>query len=245
MARRKKQKILLAARPAKVISKGSKGDFIDAPDDLVKDPRYGVPVSRFGQYGPRRHSDDVIRTTVLDHDGEPLPVMRFRGGLARMRSEGTINDDMLIAGAEFQRHFEICGYGHYTTVNLEGTGRGSGGLDEHMERTAESRHFVNDCLKVVGWPDTHMGKAAWWIVGVGLGLEEIASRSDLHELQSAGDKKYWRGMIVAALEVLSLHLTQKNKGRGKTGQIRGERRFDDGDMTVREGFIHMPEKRKT
>lgn len=203
------------------------------PDDLVHDPRYGMKVSRFGQDRGAivRDCDEGEIVDPANHE-ERIAVRRVRSGLVRLYREGAISEEMLRAGKFFQDRFEAAGYVHYSTIDFNRVGGGNGGrVEERLCAATQDRKIVDKLLKAVGFPYSQMGKASWWIIGHGMGLEEIAVRYDLHDFTGAKDRRYWKAMVVAALEVMSKIILQSRAGR-KSGKIEVLRRFTDDEMTV-------------
>ncbi len=206
---------------------------VEAVDDYVHDPRYAVPVSRFGRdKGALSRGGDMVEIADPADPGERIEVRKFRGGLAGLHASGTIDDDMLAVGADFQAHFEVSGYCHVTTVNLAGEGiGGGGGLEGHMTRTQHSRNKVRKYLDVLGWPNTQHAKAAWWIIGHGVHLEELARLKDLHDLKGGADKAYWRAMTVAALQVMAIFYAGDD-GKRKPARMRSSRPAGEDEFKV-------------
>ena len=188
--------------------------FMSAPDDQVRDPRYAVPVSRFGKDRGAKVQDTYMSDIRSpDNENARIQVFRVRSGLGRMLKEGSISKKMFKVGAHFQRHFEIAGYCAYTTVLLDQAFGNGGGIEHHLDKTMQSRLIVNNSLKLLQWPYTQTSKAAWWIIGHGMGLEEITARKDLHDLKGASDRRYWKAMVVAALQVMEVNYAQSQKGK--------------------------------
>jgi len=198
---------------------------IPEANDYVIDPRYAVPVSRWGQEGPavRREGD---RTTVIADDGEEVDVLRVRGGLARLYAQGTINDEMLAAGVDFQAHFAICGYDRLKTTDYSGAPGGGLSTEDRMTRTVRSRKIVESYLTSLGGVHTAQGLAAWWIVGHGAGLMDMSKDDEKNQnIPGSKDRAFWRGTLVVTLGMMAIH----HRGRQKREKqaIRVQKRFDD------------------
>lgn len=179
-------------------------------DDLGFDPRYAVSVSRQG-----KDAGAIVRPTDLVLADDPhnpqraVTVRAVRSGLRRMLGEGAISMRMFAVGEEFQDHFARAGYDRISTVRLDGL-RGCGAdVEGQMTATMRSRNFVNTMLKCCGYPDTSAGKAAWWIIGMGMGTAEMSRLKDEHIYGGADDSRYWKAMVVAALEMMVIE-AQKN-----------------------------------
>lgn len=220
-------------------------------DDLVQDPRYAVKVSRQGKgRNVARLGDDETFKTIVDpaDPAKQVEVQYYRGGLARLHQGGVIDDNMLEAGQFFQAHFEVAGYCNYTTVDLSGSSRGgspaSWAAMLHIESTTNSRAIVGDFLRILGYPNTQMSKAAWWVIGYGMNLEEMANNVEMHELSGCKDLRYWRAMVVAALQMMSIHFRDVYSQGKKRGKMRGQSNVGAQEYTVREGVIHSPKRTK-
>jgi len=222
-----------------------KKTFLSPPDDQVFDPRYGMPVSRHGQdTGALERDCEMVAVSDPHGENALVTVRRVRGGLVRLRQHNTIDDDMFVAGRHFQHHFAIAGYCNYTTVNLQGYGGGgvgaAWGAMQQIEATAQSRGIVGDYLRVLGYPNMQVSKAAWWIIGHETGLDEMARKKELHGLNGCGVKQYWSAMTVAALQLMSLHYDCKYSGKAVKAKLRGQRNYDDSSYVVREGTVPQP-----
>lgn len=209
------QKIKVSAREASLAYENAKKFSQQQPDDLIHDPRYAVKVSR-GGLDKGAIARDVFTDTAPDPSNplKSVQVTRLRSGLGRLLADGVITQDMFEVGQMFNRHFEIVGYGHYSSMMLDDVG-GGGGIESRFEHTIRSRIIVHEMLDVVHYPYTQMSKAVWWIVGHGLGLEEMSKRNDLHDCSAARDRRYWIAMVIAALELMTKSYQQKNKKNKK------------------------------
>ena len=204
------------------------------PDDLIYDPKYDMAVSRQGKDRGaivREGDTDVI----FDPDGNgKVEVARVYSVLLRMLRDGMITEDMARAGAYFMAHFSIAGYQHYVSIDLASPGKGStGGIEEHMTRTLHSRDIVRDFIEYVGYPYTAMSKALFWMLGHGVGLEKMAKNKDLHGMNGASDARYWRAVLVSALEMISLKFKEGDRSC-KGDRIKGRRNFSQDDLIIRE-----------
>jgi hypothetical protein len=217
--------------------------FSSVPDDLTHDPRYAVPVSRQGiDHGAVLRDTELVEVEDPHRESGVIVAQRVRSGLSRMLKRGDISPGMAEVGARFQKHFDVCGYCHVTTVNLSGAGGGgSGGVEEALTRSVTSRKIVHHLLLATGWPDALPGKAAWWVIGHGMGLDEIAQRRDLHSFRGETDSRYWKGAVVTALQLMEREWRGWQvdaKSRGP--KMRGQRHFSPDELTVREGVIPRP-----
>ncbi len=224
---------------------------VQEPDDVIFDPRYKVPVSRQGKArNVPRHGDDETFKTIDDpgDEGRKVEVQYYRGGLARLAQQGTISDEMLEAGSHFQHHFEIAGYCNFTTIDLSGGGKGSNpaawAAMQHIENTANSRAIIGDFLRVLGYPRTQVSKAAWWIVGHGVNLEDMAQKKELHELSGCGDRRYWTAMTVAALQIMSMHFQHLYSAKARRREMRSQSSVRPDEYVVKPGVVTRPIKRK-
>lgn len=217
--------------------------FHPAPADQAHDPRYAVPVSRQGlDHGAVQRDTEMVEVEDPHRENGVIVAQRVRSGLGRMLRRGDISTGMAEIGARFQRHFDVCGYCHVTTVNLGGVSGGGGGVEDALTRSMASRDIVNRLLFATGWPETLPGKAAWWVIGHGMGLEEIAQRRDLHSFAGETDSRYWKGAVVTALQMMEREWRGWQQAEARTGarKIRFQRHFKPEDLTVRGGVIPRP-----
>ena len=171
------------------------------PDIIVRD-RGGAQVSAFGQdQGPLPR--DVERDAVIDADGNRAWAARVRSGIMRMHQDHIITAMQLEAGLDFQRAFDAAGYRSCRTTNLSGANGGSCGPEDVMAGSADARQRVRDYLVLVRYPQSAMGKAVFWMLGHGLSMDEMARSPARHGIEAgAADKAFWRGSLVAALELM-------------------------------------------
>lgn len=190
----------------------------EQPDDYGHDPRYAVPVSRQGKDKGAIHRETDILLADDPHAPErSVPVRVVRSGLRRLLGEGAISPQMFFVGEEFQSHFSAAGYDQISTVKLDGLPGGGGDVEARMTATMRSRNFVNRMLNACGYPDTSCGRAAWWIIGMGMGFAEFARDGALHGHGGGDDSRYWKAMVVTALELMVIE-AQKNAKKQKQGQ---------------------------
>lgn len=190
---------------------------------------------------PKARETEITMVADPYDPGLQIEAERVRDGLSRLQSDGAISDEMYLAGRYFQQRFDEAGYLHYSKIDLmtEGSGRVFT-VEDHLHRTSRARKAVDKLLRDVGYPDTQMGKAAWWIIGHGMGLERMADTKEFHGFKGASDGRYWKAMVVAALQIMerSIYAARSKKRYGK---IKGERKFDASEVVVRAGTI---ERRK-
>lgn len=180
-------------------------DFsVPQADDLVHDPRYAVPVSRFGLcQGARRRDTEQVR--MIDDDGEAMLVRRVRSGLGRLYADGVITEPMMEAAYDFKRAFDVCGYNRVKTMDWLGVrGGGCAGIEDRLVREHEAGRTVDAYMALLGGTASAPGRALWHIVGHEMSLRCIAARADLHdELSPRRGNQYWLGVLVAALAIIS------------------------------------------
>lgn len=180
-------------------------DFsVPQADDWVHDPRYAVPVSRFGLcQGARRRDTEQVR--MIDDDGEAMLVRRVRSGLGRLYADGVISEPMMEAAYDFKRAFDVCGYNRVKTMDWLGVrGGGGGGVEDRLVREHEAGRTVDAYMTLLGGTASAPGRALWHIVGHEMSLRCIAARADLHdELSPRRGNQYWLGVLVAALAIIS------------------------------------------
>lgn len=206
----------------------------EQPDDYCHDPRYSVKVSRQGQDRGAIKRDAYMKSIVCPVTGDVIEVLRTRTGVQRMFSDGLIGYDQMVAGLYFQRKFEAAGYVRYSSVDLSSEGiRGSAGIEGMLDRTAEDKKIVDKFLKAVGYPNTHMSKAVFWILGHGVSMNKFSSDKGLHEMEEGSDKRYWRGVLVCALEIMAVDF-KKSKKKSNDHQSLSQRRFEPAEFKLVE-----------
>lgn len=223
----------VTAREAALAYENTKKFSLSQPDDVMPDPHYRVPVSRQGKdRGAILRDSEVVDVPDPTDGGAQLSISRVRGGLERMLSDGSISEGMYRAGKFFQSRFDECGYVHYSSVDLDRAGSGgSSGIEDHLHRTHRARKSVDKILRGVGYPDSQMGKAAFWIIGHGMGLDKMAQSKELHDFKGATDTRYWKAIVVATLQVMETFVVAVHGGR-RSGKINGERYFMPDDIVV-------------
>lgn len=223
----------VTAREAALAYENTKKFSLSQPDDVMPDPHYRVPVSRQGKdRGAILRESEVVKVDDPKTPGHEIQAQRLCGGITRLYKQGAISEEMVRAGLLFQHHFERIGYNHYASVRLDTVGRGSGGIEAHYDRTLDSRLFVDAILRELNYPDTQLGKAAFWVLGHGVGLEEMTNRVELHSFKGQNDSRYWRAVVVSTLELIAAAIKKGAEGETRRN-IRGVRNFSPSELKVR------------
>jgi len=171
----------------------SEGLFNPDPDDLVRDARSGVDVSRQGKDRGARKQEFYEEEVFVDGRRENAQVIK--DGIYRMKEKGNISEQAFRAARKFQEEFDRCGYGHYSSINLNATGHGNMGIEDVLARAQGSRDYVHHVLKLLGGPNNPMSSVAFWYMGMGKGFDQI--------VEAEGDSKhYWRGVFFAAIRLM-------------------------------------------
>lgn len=231
------------AREAALAYENTKKLAQPQPDDLVYDPRHGMKVSRFGtDKGAIARDSEVVE--IFDPiTGQEIKAQRVCSVLARLLKQGAITTEMARVGEYFQNNFIKLGYEHHTSVKLDGGGAGGGdGIEGHLTRTLDNKKSVDNLLRAVGYPKSQMGKAAYWILGMGLGLEDMVERVDLHGLEGCGDRRYWKAMLISALQVME-QSARSSKGGTSRRRLRVQSSVSAGEYVVRSGHVNQCKQR--
>lgn len=207
--RRNKQ--LLEMAEQKLLVKIQKGEFEIGADDIGFDPRYAVPVSRFGVDSPARRRDTQCER-VAGADGEKMTVQRVRSGVARMHAEGLISTRHLSAALHFQTHFDVLGYDVIGTVDWMGAGGGNNSVEDHLHRTSRSYKIVRGYLDAVGGSNSVAGQVVFWLIGMGFSNSEFCREKKIEqESLKAKGNHFWQGVLISALETMAAHYEGLNK----------------------------------
>lgn len=119
--------------------------------------------------------------------------------LTKMHRAGTIDEDQLRAGLRFREDFDLGKLGSVKLVDLTripGESRGAG----TPERLIDARDRVAASIRALGGQGAPLAEVAWWVVGVGIGLEEYARRAAW--AGRAVSPKTVTGLVIGALSLL-------------------------------------------
>lgn len=133
------------------------------------------------------------------------PMGRSVDTLAALWRRGTITDEMLAAGRQFEEDFHAAGLHELRAQDLS-VPRG-GLIDHHIIRVMASRHRIWSAIDVLGGPVSPIALSAWHVLGMGRSLKEYASlegwsdERPLHPMTA-------QGLFVGALSVLAGHYSR-------------------------------------
>lgn len=230
----------------KTLARENKRKFSqEQPDDVMPDPRLAVPVSRQGKdKGAIAREVDIVLIADPLQPGREIEMPKVRDGLSRMFKEGSISEPMFRVGAVFQYHYGRCGYEHYASAPIYGLsgGRGGEGIEGKMDGVRKSQKIVDKLLNCVGGRGTQMGKAVCTIVGDGVGLKNIARMEEMHGFSGGNDFRYWRGILVAALEIMAQAYAASDKAK-RSGKMRGQLHFQPDEVEIKEGRVYLRQPR--
>lgn len=189
------------------------------PDDLVKDPRYAVPVSRFGQ--DRGAIDRPVKQAEIGTGRDKVVANVVKDGLDRMKDEGGLSQMGYDALRMFQKEFDRCGYAHYVTVNMSGGGRGDVSVEDIFARAQASRDYVHHVFKLLGGQDTLMAKMAFWYLGIGQSFRDIAEKN-------GKTNHFWSGVFHSMVNLMEEDYRLMCKGKRRSLRPSGVRADDNG-----------------
>lgn len=133
------------------------------------------------------------------------PMGRAIDTLAALHRRGTIDDEQLAAGRQFEEDFQASGLHELRAQDLSGL-RG-GVTDHHIVRLIASRHEVWRAIEVLGGAHAPIALSAWHVLGMGRTLKEYATVEGftpdrpLHPMTA-------QGLLVGALSVLAAHYSR-------------------------------------
>jgi hypothetical protein len=128
------------------------------------------------------------------------PMGRAVDTLAALRRRGTIDDEQLAAGRQFEEDFQAAGLHELRAQDLSAMRGGT--TDHHIVRLIASRHEIWKAIDLLGGAHTPIALAAWHVLGMGRTLKDYASMEGfgpdrpLHPMTA-------QGLLVGALSVLS------------------------------------------
>ena len=134
------------------------------------------------------------------------PMGRAIDTLAALHRRGTIDDEMLVAGRQFEEDFQASGLHELRAQDLSAM-RG-GVTDHHIVRLIASRHQVWEAIEVLGGPQAPIALSAWHVLGMGRTLKDyarvegFAPDRPLHPMTA-------QGLLVGALSVLAAHYSRR------------------------------------
>lgn len=182
-------------------------------DDVTRDPRYGVPVSRQG-----RDLGAVKRATYRDDEklGDTwVEVNRLKDGLYLLREQGSITQDAYDSGRLFQVEFIRGHYEPFCTTNLSGGARGGGvGIEGLYLRSLKARDYVHHVLKMMGGDGSIMAVAVCHYIGMSQSLKEIKALKGY-------DVSFWRGAVHGALQIMEADYREMMRGRRRRQRFEG------------------------
>jgi hypothetical protein len=235
----RRNKRLLEIAEQKLLMKIQLGEFELGADDIGIDPRYAVPVSRFGTDKSARRRD-VERVDMEDRDGREITVQRVRSGITRMHADGLIASRHVAAAMHFQTHFDILGYDVIGTVDWTGAGGGSHSVEDQLHRTSRSYKIVKGYLDAVGGSHSVAGQVVFWLIGMGWSNNEFAKEKKIEQKGLKNrTRDFWQGALISALETMASHY------EGITKSQRAVIRTSDdmkGDYDLGRTGMDIPEK---
>lgn len=189
--------------------------FQDGAGDLDHDPRYAVPVSRHGVDVPARARDTEL-VVIGDTGKEKIEAQRVRSGISRLFRDGLIRERHVAASLHFQWHFTVLAYDAIGTVDLMAVARGEGGVEHHLDRTAQSRRIVEGYFKALGGEMGVQGQIAYWIIGLGSSVDEYIRQETVEDAYKNKTRHFWMGVLVSVLEIMAAHHEGLSKPRRHT-----------------------------
>lgn len=138
----------------------------------------------------------VIELLSDELDGQRVDVSTVVTTLRAMYRKGSITQEMYDIGCDFKRQFDIGRLDGMRVPSLERTpsAGGSRPSDEPM-RIIHAKDYVFETLEKVGGAQTSMGLALWNIVGLEIGLQDMAAKN-------GANRQYWSASLHNALDLL-------------------------------------------
>ncbi len=198
--------------------------FQNDHEEYIRDPRYGVPVSRFGNA-----KAPIVRETVRATFGANDQGNRVKDQLDRWREAGVITDNAYHAGRAFGDDFERCGYDRCRTTNLVGTHGGGVGIEDILTRSADARNYVHTTIKALGGPTSRMSLAVVHIVGFKRDIKSLANQ------MGTQSRDYWTGTVQAALELMGEDYKRMLQGKRRSSAMVGI--ASDDHTTPDKGYV--------
>jgi hypothetical protein len=174
----------------------------DIPLIHVRDRATGVEVA---VHGNDRPTPEALRHGEFDPGWqvgrETGKAFRRVDSLTKMNRNGTITDAQLYAGLRFRTDFDAGRLGSIKLVDLTripGESRGTGG---GPDRAIDARDAVAEDIRALGGQGAPLAEVAWWVIGLGLGVEDYARRATWSGRPVA--PKTVTGLVIGALDLLA------------------------------------------
>lgn len=169
----------------------------------ANEPLTGVDVA---VHSNARPTPEALRHGQFDKEwqigGEAGRSFRRVDSLTTAHRNGTITDDMLTAGLRFRATFDraqLQGMRVRFVDLMPRAARGVAGLTI-AESTQDARDRVARVIARLGGQGALMAEVAWWVVGLGQGVEEYATRARWNGRPL--DAKSVTGLMIGALSLI-------------------------------------------
>lgn len=167
-----------------------------------RDPKTGVMVA---VHGNDRPTPEAMRHGQFDQGfqigRETGKAFRRVDSLTKMNRNGTITDDQLRAGLRFRADFDAGRLGSIKLVDLSRIPGESRSVSGGADRAVDARDAVAHAIRCLGGQGAPLAEVAWWVVGMGLGVEDYARRATWAGRPVA--PKTVTGLVIGALDLLS------------------------------------------
>ena len=204
--------------------------FQNDESDYVRDPRYAVPVSRFGEAKPPVKRD-TLPVRIGTSDGKsPVMAKRVKDQLDALFERGAITQNAYNAGKLFQMEFERCGYERCRTTNYGGSSGGAMSIEDIYARSSSARDYVHNVFRLLGGPTSKLSLTVYHYVGVGDDVKSLAG-------MFGKSRDYWTGILHTALEMMGDEYQQMMRGRQRRAAVTGY--HDEHTVPERGGVINF------
>jgi hypothetical protein len=166
------------------------------------------PIVYRANHHPLGHGGDGVEHAPVQADTNGLishPMGRVVDTLAALRRRGTIDDEQLAAGRQFEEDFQASGLCELRAQDLSAP---KGGMtDYHVVRVIASKHRIWKAIEALGGSTTPIALSAWHVLGMGRTLKDYASIEGfapdrpLHPMTA-------QGLLIGALSVLAGHYSR-------------------------------------
>lgn len=169
-------------------------------------------IYRATHYPLNRRGDEMgVEHTPVTADVSGLishPMGKTVDTLSALHRRGTIDDEMLAAGRQFEEDFHASGLNELRAQDLS-TPRG-GLIDHHVLRVIASRHRIWCAFEILGGCHTPIALSAWHVLGMGRTLKEYASLEGFSPDRPLNPMTA-QGLLVGALSVLAGHYSRSGE----------------------------------